>query len=167
MGLVWKDPKRFLIWTMFRGSSGHLKFEKNRRWNRPRWNRRFYYLPMFVFQRHVTHEGSEGGDEEAWGGWRNWLQHNGNCWKVPEEFSSSHHKKCKKSLAISRRATAVNYFYLPLCDLKSAVLVCKRWKGVADNSKLWEDKQLVLEEGENMTLSCPEKWGLSENLWSI
>jgi hypothetical protein len=37
------------------------------------------------------------------------------------------------------------------------VLVCKRWKGVADNSKLWEDKQLVLEEGENMTLSCPEK----------
>ena len=49
------------------------------------------------------------------------------------------------------------FFYLPLCDLKSAVLVCKRWKGVADNSKLWEDKQLVLEEGENMTLSCPEK----------
>ena len=34
------------------------------------------------------------------------------------------------------------FFYLPLCDLKSAVLVCKRWKGVADNSKLWEDKQL-------------------------
>ena len=37
MGLVWKDPKRFLIWTMFRGSSGHLKFDKNRWWNRPRW----------------------------------------------------------------------------------------------------------------------------------
>jgi hypothetical protein len=34
------------------------------------------------------------------------------------------------------------------------VLVCKRWKGVAENSKLWEDKELVLEEGENMTLSC-------------
>ena len=50
--------------------------------------------------------------------------------------------------------TAVNYFYLPLCDLKSAVLVCKRWKGVAENSKLREDKKLVLEEGENMTLSC-------------
>ena len=46
------------------------------------------------------------------------------------------------------------FFYLPLCDLKSAVLVCKRWKGVAENSKLWEDKKLVLEEGENMTLSC-------------
>ena len=46
------------------------------------------------------------------------------------------------------------FFYLPLCDLKSAVLVCKRWKGVAENSKLWEDKKLVLEEGENTTLSC-------------
>ena len=46
------------------------------------------------------------------------------------------------------------FFYLPLCDLKSAVLVCKRWKGVAENSKLWEDKKLVLEEGENMTLFC-------------
>ena len=46
------------------------------------------------------------------------------------------------------------FFYLPLCDLKSAVLVCKRWKGVAENSKLWQDKKLVLEEGENMTLSC-------------
>ena len=34
------------------------------------------------------------------------------------------------------------------------MLVCKRWKGVAENSKLWEDKKLVLEEGENMTLSC-------------
>ena len=43
------------------------------------------------------------------------------------------------------------FFYL---HLKSAVLVCKRWKGVAENSKLWEDKELVLEEGENMTLSC-------------
>ena len=42
MGLVWKDPKRFLIWTMFRGSSGHLKFDKNRRWNR-----HFYYLPTY------------------------------------------------------------------------------------------------------------------------
>ena len=46
------------------------------------------------------------------------------------------------------------FFYLPLCDLKSAVLVCKRWKSVAENSKLWEDKKLVLEEGENMTLFC-------------
>merc|ERR1712074_318198 len=46
------------------------------------------------------------------------------------------------------------FFYLPPCDLKSAVLVCKRWKGVAENSKLWEDKKLVPEEGENMTLSC-------------
>ena len=34
------------------------------------------------------------------------------------------------------------------------MLVCKRWKGVAENSKLREDKKLVLEEGENMTLSC-------------
>ena len=33
------------------------------------------------------------------------------------------------------------------------MLVCKRWKGVAEISKLWEDKKLVLEEGENMTLS--------------
>ena len=29
-GLVWSDPKRFLNSTMFRGSSGHLKFDKNR-----------------------------------------------------------------------------------------------------------------------------------------
>ena len=33
-----------------------------------------------------------------------------NCWKVPEEFSSSHHKKCKKSLRISRWAIAANFF---------------------------------------------------------
>ena len=33
-----------------------------------------------------------------------------NCWKVPEEFSSSHHKKCKKSLRNSRWAIAANFF---------------------------------------------------------
>ena len=28
-GLVWREPKQFLISTKFRGSSGHLKFDKN------------------------------------------------------------------------------------------------------------------------------------------
>ena len=36
LGLVWKDPKGFLISTKFRGSSGYLKFDKNQRRRRRR-----------------------------------------------------------------------------------------------------------------------------------
>ena len=44
---------------------------------------------------------------------------------------------------------------LPLGDLKSAVLVCKRWKGVGEGSKLWEDKKLFLQEDMlSPLLSC-------------
>ena len=43
------------------------------------------------------------------------------------------------------------FSYLPLGDLKSAVLVCKRWKDVGEGSKLWEDKKLLL--GEDMLSS--------------
>ena len=46
-------------------------------------------------------------------------------------------------------------------------LVCKRWKGVAENSKLWEDKKLVLEEGENMTLSCAVEVAMRRKIQTI
>ena len=38
------------------------------------------------------------------------------------------------------------FFYLPLGDLKSLVLVCKRWNDVGERSKLWEKEQLLVKE---------------------
>ena len=36
------------------------------------------------------------------------------------------------------------FSYLPLGDLKSAVLVCKRWNDVGERSKLWEKNSFLL-----------------------
>ena len=58
-------------------------------------------------------------------------------------------------------------FYLPLDDLKSAVLVCKRWKDVGERSKLWEDKKVIIHEGESILVSCAVEVARRRRIQSI
>ena len=45
------------------------------------------------------------------------------------------------------------FSFLPLEDLKSVVMVCKRWQEVGEVMKLWEDKKAVFLEDDSMSLS--------------
>ena len=111
---------------------------------------------LIVFQRHHY--------MTLWRVWRSWrrslhrvrqlLQQNGNCWKVPEEFSPSQHKN-KKSFRFPAELLQLIFFYLPLGDLKTLVLVCKRWN-VGERSKLWEKSFLLSKERSRQNShSCP------------
>ena len=116
-----------------------------------------FWTSLWLCFRDITtwhYEGSEGVEEEACVGWGNWLQQNGNCWKVPEEYSPSQHKN-KKSFRFPAELLQLIFFYLPLGDLKTLVLVCKRWN-VGERSKLWEKSFLLSKErSQQNSHSCP------------
>ena len=40
---------------------------------------------------------------------------------------------------------------LPLDDLKAAVMVCKKWKDVGERSNLWQDKKVIIQEGDSLS----------------
>ena len=42
------------------------------------------------------------------------------------------------------------FSFLPIEDLNSAVMVCKRWQEVGEVMKLWEDKRVVFLEDDSM-----------------
>ena len=80
-----------------------------------------------------------------------------NCWKVPEEFSSSHHKKCKKSLRISRWATAANFFSTYLFVTSSLLCWCARGgKVLLITQSCGRTNSLFLKKAR--TWYCPVLW---------
>ena len=92
----------------------------------------------------VTKKIEEGGEVDS------------NTRKIVEEFLNNFPPPTTTSTNLSHfpaELLQLIFSYLPLVDLKSALLVNKRWKGVGESSTLWEDKKLVI-EGESMTMSC-------------
>ena len=82
--------------------------------------------------------------------------------KIVEEFL----KNFPVSVTSTRKAAVNNvmsifptellqlvFSFLPLEDLKSVVMVCKRWQEVGEVMKLWEDKKAVFLEDDSMSLS--------------
>ena len=79
--------------------------------------------------------------------------------KIVEEFL----KNFPVSVTSTRKAAVNNvmsifptellqlvFSFLPLEDLKSVVMVCKRWQEVGEVMKLWEDTRVVFLEDDSM-----------------
>ena len=53
------------------------------------------------------------------------------------------------------------FSYLSFADLKSVVMVCKRWQDVGDASKLWREMKVVIREG---VCHCPQSLSAALNV---